>query len=119
MKKNEDGRSMVEMLGVLAIIGVLSVGGITGYSMVMNRYRAERIFNLASSLTASSTGGNVTGKGSIYGAVLTLKENGLVCISWNGLSKDVQKIFETRVAIYEKKDNCINFRKRKTGSTQK
>ena len=26
------GRSMVEMLGVLAIIGVLSVGAMTGYS---------------------------------------------------------------------------------------
>ena len=25
---NESGRSMVEMLGVLAIIGVLSIGGI-------------------------------------------------------------------------------------------
>ena len=26
----ESGRSMIEMLGVLAIIGVLSVGGIAG-----------------------------------------------------------------------------------------
>ena len=31
LEKNEQtGRSMVEMLGVLAIIGVLSVGGIEG-----------------------------------------------------------------------------------------
>ena len=30
--KNESGRCMIEMLGVLAIIGVLSVGGIAGYS---------------------------------------------------------------------------------------
>ena len=30
MKKLESGRSMVEMLGVLAIIGVLSIGGIAG-----------------------------------------------------------------------------------------
>ena len=29
---NSFGRSMIEMLGVLAIIGVLSVGGIAGYS---------------------------------------------------------------------------------------
>lgn len=28
----EKGRSMIEMLGVLAIVGVLSVGGIAGYS---------------------------------------------------------------------------------------
>ena len=38
---NESGRSMVEMLGVLAIIGVLSIGGIAGYTMAMNRYRAN------------------------------------------------------------------------------
>ena len=31
----QSGRSMVEMLGVLAIIGVLSVGGIAGYSKAM------------------------------------------------------------------------------------
>ena len=31
MTKLESGRSMVEMLGVLAIIGVLSIGGIAGY----------------------------------------------------------------------------------------
>ncbi len=42
---NENGRSMVEMLGVLAIIGVLSVGGIAGYTMAMNKYRANE--NLA------------------------------------------------------------------------
>ena len=43
MMKNESGRSMVEMLGVLAIIGVLSVGGIAGYTMAMNKYRANEI----------------------------------------------------------------------------
>ena len=31
---NESGRSMVEMLGVLAIIGVLSVGGIAGIKVM-------------------------------------------------------------------------------------
>ena len=36
-KKNESGRSMVEMLGVLAVIGVLSVGGIYGYKMAMRK----------------------------------------------------------------------------------
>ena len=46
-KTNESGRSMVEMLGVLAIIGVLSIGGIAGYSMAMNRYRANEILDKA------------------------------------------------------------------------
>ena len=35
---NESGRSMVEMLGVLAIIGVLSVGGLMGYKQAMTKY---------------------------------------------------------------------------------
>ena len=34
-KEEQNGRSMIEMLGVLAIIGVLSVGGIAGYSKAM------------------------------------------------------------------------------------
>ena len=39
---NEDGRSMIEMLGVLAIISVLSVGGIAGYTKAMDRYTMNR-----------------------------------------------------------------------------
>lgn len=36
------GRSMVEMLGVLAIIGVLSIGGIAGYSKAMMQYKINK-----------------------------------------------------------------------------
>ena len=43
MKSNQSGRSMIEMLGVLAIIGVLSVGGIAGYSKAMAKYRANKV----------------------------------------------------------------------------
>ena len=46
MKQNyESGRSMVEMLGTLAIIGVLSIGGIAGYSYGMDKYRANETIN--------------------------------------------------------------------------
>ena len=41
----ENGRSMVEMLGVLAVIGVLSIGGIAGYSYGMDKYRANETTN--------------------------------------------------------------------------
>ena len=44
----ESGRSMIEMLGVLAIIGVLSVGGIAGYSKAMERYRVNETINQVS-----------------------------------------------------------------------
>ena len=39
---NPIGRSMIEMLGVLAIIGVLSVGGIAGYSKAMEKYKINK-----------------------------------------------------------------------------
>lgn len=43
MRVNESGRSMIEMLGVLAIIGVLSVGGIAGYSKAMTKYKTNKV----------------------------------------------------------------------------
>ena len=47
MRVNESGRSMIEMLGVLAIIGVLSIGGLAGYTMAMNRHRANTVLDYA------------------------------------------------------------------------
>ena len=47
-RTNESGRSMVEMLGVLAIIGVLCVGGITGYTTAMRAHHANEIVNATS-----------------------------------------------------------------------
>lgn len=41
-KNNQQGRSMIEMLGVLAIIGVLSVGGISGYSKAMAKFKLTK-----------------------------------------------------------------------------
>ena len=49
------GRSMVEMLGVLAIIGVLSVGAIAGYSKAMTKYKlnkqSEQLTQVLNSIT--------------------------------------------------------------------
>lgn len=68
-KFNQFGRSMVEMLGVLAIIGVLSVGSIAGYSTAMRKYRLNKqaeTFNMLLSnalqvsidITKAKSGGN-------------------------------------------------------------
>ena len=54
MKINESGRSMIEMLGVLAIIGVLSVGGIAGYSKAMNKYRVNKTIDQISHIAANT-----------------------------------------------------------------
>ena len=52
-KSSENGRSMIEMLGVLAIVGVLSIGGIIEYKRAMEKnqvnvlmFSAEQYANL-------------------------------------------------------------------------
>ena len=57
---NESGRSMVEMLGVLAIIGVLSVGGIAGYTHSMKKYRANELANVISMTIVAATTNNAS-----------------------------------------------------------
>lgn len=49
-ESEQSGRSMVEMLGVLAIIGVLSVGGISGYSKAMAKYKINQCLDQISTL---------------------------------------------------------------------
>jgi Tfp pilus assembly protein PilE len=56
MKKyinNQEGRSMIEMLGVLAIVGVLSVAGIQGYSKAMAKYKTNKAMDQISTLAAN------------------------------------------------------------------
>ena len=49
----ESGRSMIEMLGVLAIIGVLSVGGIAGYSKAMMQYKINKTVDQISQIAGN------------------------------------------------------------------
>ena len=66
MNKAELGRSMVEMLGVLAIIGVLSIGSLISYDYAKERAKAAATIDIASKLLAIA---RVKGK-----AVTTLSE---------------------------------------------
>lgn len=66
MRFNEQGRSMIEMLGVLAIVGVLSVGGIAGYSKAMNKFKTNKVVDQISMLSTNirtlfSSQGNYNG----------------------------------------------------------
>lgn len=49
----QSGRSMVEMIGVLAIVGVLSVGGIAGYVKASHQIRTNKIKDDISHLIAN------------------------------------------------------------------
>jgi len=61
-KTNETGRSMVEMLGVLAIMGVLSVGGVYGYGVAMKKHKANELLHRASMLASTVSAQIMTGK---------------------------------------------------------
>lgn len=54
MKKNEYGRSMIEMLGVLAIIGILSVGGFDLISKANNNRKVAAVIDEIGSLARKS-----------------------------------------------------------------
>ncbi|MBQ7413395.1 MAG: hypothetical protein IJV07_03885 [Alphaproteobacteria bacterium] len=43
--RNDSGRSMVEMLGVLAIVGLLSLGGVLGYRYALDKHRANELLH--------------------------------------------------------------------------
>ena len=64
--KNQSGRSMVEMLGVLAVIGVLSVGGIYGYRYAMDQYKFNKYVKLLDTVAMSVAIENGKGEDSIF-----------------------------------------------------
>lgn len=53
MKTHQKGRSMVEMLGVLAIIAVLSAGGLAGYSKAMYKIKMNKTIEQISTIAVN------------------------------------------------------------------
>ena len=76
MKNNENGRSMIEMLGVLAIIGVLSVGGIAGYSKAMMKYRTNKTIEQISMIVTNVR--TLFGSQKTYEALKTTTQESLI-----------------------------------------
>ena len=78
------GRSMIEMLGVLAIIGVLSVGGIAGYSKAMEKIHVNKIVNMISDISATIRTAYISQKaydvfdGGLIGADNQIQDMGLL-----------------------------------------
>ena len=52
--ERQRGRSMVEMLGVLTLVGVLSIGGVVGYQYAMQIFRENQTLNAFSATTAGA-----------------------------------------------------------------
>lgn len=52
---HQQGRTMVEMLGVLAVIGVLSIGAVVGYRQAMSSKKANDVVKYLSSVSLQVT----------------------------------------------------------------
>ncbi len=100
------GRSMIEMLGVLAIIGVLSVGGIAGYSKAMEMWKINKAVNEYSMLTAGLLEhidyfNNLNKDGTQYPLVNIVKTLNLVPETWGVESvQDMRDSWGNRLGIF-------------------
>ncbi len=105
--KNESGRSMIEMLGVLAIIGVLSVGGIAGYSKAMQKYRINKTIeqitliagNVRTFFASQRSYGDLYVNDS-YNYTLIKKAKLVPDEMWNSAGTNLENIFGDGVKIF-------------------
>lgn len=123
MKTNENGRSMIEMLGVLAIIGVLSVGSIAGYQKAMMKYKMNKQaenFNmlLSNALQISGSLPKATKNGRIHYNNMLLKLNllpdGIVYKNEpfsikNSFPDQLEDIFGTQIGFYSQEGYGYEF----------
>ena len=104
IKTNEFGRSMIEMLGVLAIIGVLSVGGIAGYSKAMNKYKTNKVADNVSMIvtnirTLYAQQNNFTGWNTENAISMGVVPDELIVKSGDNANKTLQNAFLGSVLI--------------------
>ena len=97
---------MIEMLGVLAIIGVLSVGGIAGYSKAMEMWRINKTVGEYSMFVAGLVEhidefNNINKEGTQYPMVETVKAMNLVPETWSIVSvQDLRDTWGNQVGIF-------------------
>ncbi len=108
MKELERGRSMIEILAVLAIIGLLSIGGVVGYGVAATRIRANAIEDLAAKFAAQGVGGRTfsslkaAGMSSpIEGVDMRLDRAGNVIISGLNSSTRLYSVLKSNLSMHE------------------
>ena len=111
---NPLGRSMIEMLGVLAIVGVLSVGGIAGYSKAMEKWKIDKMideytFLLHGMLEHVDTLKYLNPTSSTVGVVDVLQASGLIPPTWEKM--DTFRIWDSNgnlIALFSR-NNQLGF----------
>ena len=108
MKLNQIGRSMVEMLGVLAIIGVLSVGAVSGYSKAMLKYKlnknSEQLTWFLNTIIRYSSSWNFSQSTNILPYLIKLNEIPQEMIE-TGKTNSVYDIFDNKISLIWHTDN--------------
>ena len=103
---SQSGRSMIEMLGVLTIIAVLSVGGIAGYSKAMEMFKINKAVGEYSMLAAGLLEhvdyfNNLNKDSTQYPLVETVKALNLVPETWGVESvQDMRDSWGNRLGIF-------------------
>lgn len=108
-KKSQFGRSMIEMLGVLAIIGVLSVGGIAGYSKAMEKFKLNKTISdytylIYGLLEHIDDFRHLSGNNNAVGIRDVAESLNLIPKSW----KQVNNLGMPNTAVRDNNDNIIN-----------
>lgn len=111
------GRSMIEMLGVLAIIAVLSVGGIAGYSKAMEKFKVNKavseysylIQGLLEHLDNIQRMSNVQEGDVHHGLVSVVQAAGLVPETWNIINYNdrMSDPYGNRIQIFSRKSRLV------------
>ena len=118
-KTNETGRSMVEMLGVLSIIGVLSVGGISAYSTAMEKHKANELIAatmqeavlISAQLATGNTNPTLSGiNGSLFSSASSVANSDNFKITLNSVDADIctkmKSMLGVSSMVHAISDNC-------------
>mgnify|MGYP004456524677 FL=1 len=112
---NSFGRSMIEMLGVLAIIGVLSVGGIAGYSKAMEKYKINKamheysliIFSLLEHLDSIKNLSTDKDWSSVS-LLPYMQQTGLITDAWTPISNnELNDPYGNTIAFFSRHHNLV------------
>jgi Tfp pilus assembly protein PilE len=107
MKVAESGRSMIEMLGVLAIVGILSIGGITGYSKALRKVKNNQLITQMSQLVMNIRALYFTQKSFEGISEQTLINTGTVpgdMLSENSADDIIKHIYNGNVYVFQSLD---------------
>lgn len=102
MKKTEYGRSMIEMLGVLAVIGVLSIAGLQAYRIAMAKFRTNNVLEAVSLINFDQQAGVVPDAKSMYGITVEPDQGDTVCVNVTGTASTKAVCENLRNSLSEK-----------------